>query len=95
MSGGPETSARTALRGAGPGRPPHRGAALHTLTAPDPDQWHALDAPFTTWERWQPVPGTCSRCHQSAEHGLTRWWHVGTPCPSRGRPADFVPDAVA
>jgi hypothetical protein len=61
------------------------------VTQPDPDRWHALDAPFTTWDTWQPAPGTCSRCGQPAEQGTTRWWHLDTPCTDRGRPARFVP----
>jgi hypothetical protein len=57
----------------------------------DPDAWQALDAPFTPYEDWQPAPGTCSRCGAPAERGLTRWWHLDTPCPARGRTAHFTP----
>jgi hypothetical protein len=56
------------------------------------DPWRALDAPFTPDDDWQPVPGTCSRCGQPAYLGISRWWHLGAVCPSRGRAADFLPD---
>jgi hypothetical protein len=55
-------------------------------------EWHAIDAPFIPLGDWDPIPGTCSRCGERAWLGETRWWHVLQPCPSRGRPADFVPD---
>ncbi|BFP50011.1 hypothetical protein KCMC57_63790 (plasmid) [Kitasatospora sp. CMC57] len=58
----------------------------------EPDHWHALDAPFTPYETWQPEPGTCSRCGRAAERGEHRWWHLGERCPGLGRlAAHFVP----
>lgn len=62
------------------------------MTARTQAEWHALDAPFTPFGDWDPIPGTCSRCGQPAWLGERRWWHDGESCPSRGRPAEFVPD---
>ena len=55
------------------------------------EHWRTLDAPFTA-DGWQPTPGTCSRCGQPAWRGQHIWWHQDQPCPSRGRPAAFLPD---
>jgi hypothetical protein len=52
----------------------------------------ALDAPFTIPDEWAPIPGRCSRCGGDAELGETKWWHLGGPCPARGRVAEFLPD---
>jgi hypothetical protein len=67
-----------------------------TMTA-DP-QWRAVDAPFTTADEWDAIPGTCSRCRQPAALGERRWWHLGPPCRARRSdqltqpvPADFIP----
>lgn len=55
-------------------------------------EWHAVDAPFTPLNDWDPIPGACSRCGQPARLGERRWWHDGAPCASRGRTAEFLPD---
>lgn len=55
-------------------------------------EWHAVDAPFTPLNDWDPIPGHCSRCGGRAWLGQTRWWHDGPVCPSRGMPAEFLPD---
>jgi hypothetical protein len=67
-----------------------------TMTA-DP-QWRALDAPFAPAGEWDPIPGTCSRCGQSAALGERRWWHLGPPCQAKRadrltapRTAEFIP----
>ena len=57
-----------------------------------PDEQRALDAPFTTPDEWDPIPGTCTRCGADAWLGERRWWHDKEPCPSRGMPAEFLPD---
>lgn len=61
------------------------------MTARTAAEWRSVDAPFRQGG-WQPIPGRCSRCGGRAWRGETRWWHVGPPCPARGRAADFLPD---
>lgn len=57
------------------------------------DPRRAVDAPFTTPDAWpDPIPGRCSRCGHDAWLGETHWWHDDTPCPARGRTAQFIPD---
>lgn len=62
------------------------------MTLPHDDPHRALDAPFTPFYEWEPIPGRCSRCGQAAWLGERRWWHDKEPCPSRGLAADFLPD---
>jgi len=63
------------------------------------EPWRAVDAPFTTPDEWDPIPGTCSRCGRRAFLGETRSWHDGPPCRARRTdkltqpvPAEFIPD---
>jgi hypothetical protein len=61
------------------------------LTQDDPAR--ALIAPFTLPQDWDPIPGTCSRCHRPALLTETGWHHDGHGCdPRKAGAARFIPD---